>query len=242
MTAAEEQRRYYARTADQYEATHADPVTHAPPLKLLTRIVERHGVRTVLDVGAGTGRVWRHFNGRVDVTGVEPAEALREVGHQLGVPRERLVEGNGYALAFPDDSFDVVCAFGVMHHIPDPQRMVAEMLRVARLGVFIFDVNNFGEGPPNVRRVKHALHRLGLWKAAIWLKTRGRMYRWSEGDGLFYSYSIFTTAAAFRPRATLWHTSLGSDWRSVTHAALYIAKAPGHEPGVSLDEAERGAR
>lgn len=40
-------------------------------------------------------------------------------------------------------------------------------------------------------RMKWVLARLGLWKFADWVNTRGRGYRYSETDGVSYSYSLF---------------------------------------------------
>jgi hypothetical protein len=66
------------------------------------------------------------------------------------------------------------------------------MLRVASKAVFISDGNNFGQGSPPQRMIKQALRAAGLWKAFDYVKTRGKGYLISEGDGLYYSYSVFT--------------------------------------------------
>ena len=34
---------------------------------------------------------------------------------------------------------------------------------------------------------------LGLWNPLIWLTTKGKMAKWSEGDGVYYSFSVFDT-------------------------------------------------
>jgi ubiquinone/menaquinone biosynthesis C-methylase UbiE len=39
---------------------------------------------------------------------------------------------SGDALAFRDASFDAVCEFVLPHHVPNPNDVVKEMLRVAR--------------------------------------------------------------------------------------------------------------
>ena len=44
------------------------------------------------------------------VQGVEPVEALRNVGHAKGIPKSDLIEGDATALHFKDDVFDVVCS------------------------------------------------------------------------------------------------------------------------------------
>jgi hypothetical protein len=66
------------------------------------------------------------------------------------------------------------------------------MLRVARKAIFISDSNNFGQGHIFSRFMKQAINALGLWPAANLIKTKGRGYTLSVGDGLSYSYSVFT--------------------------------------------------
>ena len=53
-----------------------------------------------------------------------------------------------------------------------------------------------GRGRPIVRAAKQALNALGLWKVADWVKTVGKGYCLSEGDGLAYSYSVFNNYEA----------------------------------------------
>jgi hypothetical protein len=96
------------------------------------------------------------------------------------------------SLAFAERSFDLVCEFGALHHIPRPELAISEMLRVARKAIFISDSNNFGQGGKFSRFLKQAINALQLWPAANLIKTKGRGYTLSAGDGLSYSYSVFT--------------------------------------------------
>lgn len=68
---------------------------------------------------------------------------------------------------------------------------MSEMLRVAQKAIFISDANNFGQGRFLARTAKQALNALGLWKTVDFIKTKGKGYTISEGDGLAYSYSVF---------------------------------------------------
>ena len=103
----------------------------------------------------------------------------------------RLVQGSGYELPFEDGAFDAVFECGVLHHVAEPARMVAEMIRVAKQAIFLSDSNRFGQGRRAARILKTALYKTGLWRAARFVQTRGKMYTISEGDGLQYSYSVF---------------------------------------------------
>jgi SAM-dependent methyltransferase len=96
-----------------------------------------------------------------------------------------------YALDYADGAFDVVTAFGVLHHVRGPGRVIAEMLRVARRAIFISDTNNYGRGPRRLRLAKVAMRTLRLWPLANFIYTAGKGYHASEGDGIAYSYSVF---------------------------------------------------
>jgi ubiquinone/menaquinone biosynthesis C-methylase UbiE len=190
------QRQYYTDTAAEYDAAHAgegddDPVN----LRLVFGFLRMIEARTVLDIGAGTGRAIRHLMDNmpdVSVRGVEPVAArIDQAVQKKGIPRGMIVQGVGEALPFEDASIDVVCAFGMLHHVTNPNDVVSEMLRVARKGVIIIDGNRFGLGSWPVRILKLALYKAGLWGMVNYLKTGGKGYNLTEGDGLFYSYSVY---------------------------------------------------
>ena len=103
----------------------------------------------------------------------------------------QFIPRDGLSLGFDDNSFDIVCCFGVLHHIKTPRLVIQEMLRVARKAIFISDSNNFGQGSFLARTIKQGFNLLGLWSIIDFIKTKGKGYTISEGDGLAYSYSIF---------------------------------------------------
>src|SRR5262249_41752779 len=81
----------------------------------------------------------------------------------------------------------------------------SEMLRVSRKAIFISDTNNFGQGSVLARRVKQAINAIGLWPTFDLLRTRGRGYHCSEGDGVYYSYSVFNDFAIIREQCASVH-------------------------------------
>ena len=153
------------------------------------------GVKSLLDVGSATGRGLAEFSAGLPgamVCGVEPVAALLEKAVGAGVLRRvPLVRGTGESLPFADRSFDAVCEFSILHHVPDPSKVVSEMLRVARKVVVITDSNRFGQGSTAARWFKLLLYKAGLWGAFNYVRTKGKHYQISEGDGLFYSYSVY---------------------------------------------------
>jgi ubiquinone/menaquinone biosynthesis C-methylase UbiE len=74
-----------------------------------------------------------------------------------------IIQGSGDALAFADKSFDAVCEFATLHDVPDPARVVSEMLRVSKKAVFLSDCNRFGQGHVLLRVLKLALYKTRLW-------------------------------------------------------------------------------
>ena len=203
------QRAYYAATAANYDDMHlhADDEHHLA-LRFMISMLPQLGVRSILDVGSGTGRGLMKLKSEapgVRAVGIEPSAELRAVGHAKGLSAEELIDGDAQHLAFPDRSFDLVCEFGALHHIPNPTRAVAEMLRVARVAVFISDSNNFGQGGRMARFAKQTLNTLGLWQLVDRVKTGGKGYTISEGDGLGYSYSVFNDLAQIRAKCERVH-------------------------------------
>jgi ubiquinone/menaquinone biosynthesis C-methylase UbiE len=221
------QESYYATTAAKYDDMHVDSEgEHAFALHYLSAVVDHYQINTILDVGAGTGRVARFFNGhpRVSVTSIEPVAELRNIGHQNGLSKSDLLSGDATCLVFADREFDLVCEFGALHHIQKPDAAVREMLRVAKVGIFISDCNNFGHGSIISRWLKQFLDACGLWKLAVVLKTGGKGYTISEGDGLAYSYSVYNNYDQIKRHCDVYVLNTApaavNPYRSASHVAL----------------------
>lgn len=190
------QRQYYADTAAEYDLMHAQEGDGDPGIlrwvRTLLRMTEAH---SVLDVGAGTGRGVRHLMDNMPgllVRGIEPVPArIAQAVNTKGIPDGVIVQGVGESMPFEDSSFDVVYACAMLHHVPHPDAVIREMLRVARKAVIIADGNRFGQGSWPMRLLKFALYKGRLWGIADYLKTGGKGYVLNEGDGVQYSYSIY---------------------------------------------------
>jgi ubiquinone/menaquinone biosynthesis C-methylase UbiE len=197
QNAIEIQRAYYSETAHRYDHMHMREevdVEHNLALQFMMSVIEHLGIQSILDIGSGTGRGLLKIKlamPGITAVGIEPSAELRKVGHSKGLLETQLIDGDAMNLAFSDGSFDLVCEFAALHHIPSPSKAVAEMLRVSRKAIFISDCNNFGQGAIFSRLLKQAINALGLWPMANLLKTKGKGYSISKGDGLAYSYSVF---------------------------------------------------
>jgi ubiquinone/menaquinone biosynthesis C-methylase UbiE len=106
-------------------------------LDLLSRLVGSAPQR-VLDVGCGTGFLALRFAelGHT-VTGIDLAPQMIDQARRKAEQASQQIEfrvGNAAALDFPDETYDWVVARHVIWNLPDPERGVAEWLRVLRTG------------------------------------------------------------------------------------------------------------
>lgn len=227
------QKQYYAETAHHYNEMHVNEKDeHFFALSFMVSTFEQLEIRSILDIGSGTGRAIRYVQQKcpdIRMMGIEPVNKLREIGYSQGISEEQLADGDANDLQFTDKEFDLVCEFGMLHHVRTPKKVISEMLRVGNKAIFISDVNNFGQGSLLSRTVKQIINAFGIWKLADLIKTKGKGYTISEGDGLGYSYSVFNNYKQIRSQCERIHflnTNDGSFnlYRSASHVALLAIK------------------
>jgi SAM-dependent methyltransferase len=90
----------------------------------------------VLDVGGGPGYFARAFRAAGAVYHAVDAD-LGELS-AVERPGPGTVLGSGMALPIRDGAVDVTYSSNVLEHVPDPERMAAEMVRVTRPGGVVF--------------------------------------------------------------------------------------------------------
>ena len=230
------QRKYYAHTANKYDQIHVNEKdANVLALSFLVSMLDFYNIQSILDIGSGTGRTLiyiKHKCSGLKVMGVEPVKELREIGYSKGLSPEELIEGDATNLKFNDQQFDLVCAFGMLHHVREPQQVISEMLRVSKKAIFISDGNNFGQGSILARSIKQIINALGLWRFADFIKTKGKGYSITEGDGLAYSYSVFNNYSAIKARCEKIHL-LNTDgqgdynfYKTASNVALLGIKKP----------------
>ncbi|MFW2383258.1 MAG: class I SAM-dependent methyltransferase [Acidimicrobiales bacterium] len=94
---------------------------------------------SLLDVGCGPATITCDLATRVgSVVGIEPVDGILETAEatkvEWGADNVEFRSGDVYALAFDDNSFDVVHAHQVLQHLSDPVAAIREMVRVAKPG------------------------------------------------------------------------------------------------------------
>jgi SAM-dependent methyltransferase len=92
--------------------------------------------RTVLDVGGGGGWFTEAFQARgarCCLFEPDPAELLQRKSVPVGA-----VLADGLLLPVRDGAADVVFSSNVLEHVPDPMRLIDEMIRVTRRGGLVY--------------------------------------------------------------------------------------------------------
>jgi ubiquinone/menaquinone biosynthesis C-methylase UbiE len=134
---AEEVRARFDATAERV-AEHASRQVELVREQLRSFVVPR-GDERALDVGTGAGTLALALAPLVrEVVGIDLVPALLERARAAAPENASFVEGDATSLPFELGSFDLVCTRRTLHHILRPERAVAEMTRVTRLGGRIF--------------------------------------------------------------------------------------------------------
>jgi SAM-dependent methyltransferase len=100
--------------------------------------VQPTGDERVLDVGTGTGPLAFALAPRVrEVVGIDLVPELLERGREYAgdrYPNVELRQGDVSHLDVETGDFDLVCERAVLHHVPRPELVLAEMTRATRPG------------------------------------------------------------------------------------------------------------
>ncbi|MCA9204494.1 MAG: methyltransferase domain-containing protein [Planctomycetales bacterium] len=106
----------------------------------------------ILEVGVGTGSSLPAYPPHADVTGIDLSEEMlnlaRKKLEELGRTNINLQVGDALSLDFPDGTFDYVMAFHVVSVVPDHERLLREMVRVAKPDGTLIIINHFKSERP----------------------------------------------------------------------------------------------
>ena len=126
----------------------------------------------LLDLGCGSGRASLPFaqNG-VKVIGLDISEQMvlraKRKSEKLGIKDHvDYVVGDSENLPFRQNSFDAVLAFGVLHHVPTPQKMLQQMSKVLKNGGIYF-------GHENNKTILRPIFDFLMCISRLWLEEAG---------------------------------------------------------------------
>jgi ubiquinone/menaquinone biosynthesis C-methylase UbiE len=136
----------------------------------------RYREKRVLEVGFGAGTDFiQWLRAGAWASGIDlTEEALANVRHRIGVyglpAPESLQVADAENLPFPANTFDLGYSWGVLHHTPNTEKAVAELVRVVRPGgeIKIMLYNRHGLYAWKMW-VKHALLKGRPWKSLRWV-------------------------------------------------------------------------
>jgi ubiquinone/menaquinone biosynthesis C-methylase UbiE len=138
----------------------------------------------VLEVGVGAGTDFVQWvRAGAEAYGVDlTPEAIRHVVRRLqieGLEAAEVRVADAEALPFPDESFDLVYSWGVLHHSPDTARALEEAIRCTRPGgsvkVMLYN-----------RRSLYAFYsylRFGLFRGRPWRSVSDIFWHDQESPG-----------------------------------------------------------
>jgi phosphatidylethanolamine/phosphatidyl-N-methylethanolamine N-methyltransferase len=137
----------YRRLAPVYDLMYGFALEHGRR-QAMARLAPTPG-ESVLEVGVGTGLSALRYPDDCRVVAIDISQDMLERARQRLARRRvehvALCRMDVTRLAFPDESFDAVCAAYVINVVADPVRAAREMLRVCRGGGRVVLVNHFRE-------------------------------------------------------------------------------------------------
>lgn len=123
----------------------------------------------VLDVATGNGG-FVHFlleglRDYEEIIGIDTKEGLEVVfAEQFGDKPVRYRHMHAAQMEFADGSFDTVCISNSLHHMPDPVRVLSEMLRVLKPGGYLIVSEMYRDNQTKTQMTHVHLHH---WWGAV---------------------------------------------------------------------------
>ena len=191
-----------ARSYDSWLQTTAGRYIDGREKSLMLDLIAPRGGERVLDIGCGTGDHLLLFRRKgCDVTGIDPSpDMLKLAEEKLG---NRADFNLGYAedLPFSDNEFDIVILNTSLEYTNNPDRAIAEAIRVCRGRVFLGVLNKYSclglcrriqsANRPSIYNHARFFH-IGELSAMIRNNLQGIRIRW--GSVVFLPYGWYDFA------------------------------------------------
>ncbi len=170
---------YFGRNAESWDRIRSLHVPDEAVEEALRDVVGRQPIRSMLDLGTGTGRLLEIFAplyGRG--VGIDLSREMLAVARanldRAGIGHAQVRLGDLYAPPVERESFDLVTMHQVLHYLEDPGRAIAEAARLLRPSGRLVIVD-FAPHALEFLREEHAHVRLGFSDRQIadWLEEAG---------------------------------------------------------------------
>ena len=170
---------YFRRHAAEWDRIRRLHVADAAVESAIRTALADKPIRSLLDLGTGTGRMLELFGADIDRglgldLSLDMLALARARLDRAGLKHCSVRHGDIYDLALPRDTFDVVIVHQVLHFLDDSARAIAEAARVLRPGGRLLVVD-FAPHDLEFLREEHAHRRLGFAAATVtqWLEAAG---------------------------------------------------------------------
>ena len=221
-------------TAAAYDDMHVSGLDeHFLALSWLSSLIKLYKIGSLLDVGCGTGRCMRFLKAEelpITLVGVEPVEELRVIGRQRGLSDTNSSKATHWLCLLPIGP-SILCVRSVSCIISRitkrPYRKCAGLLDAQCL----FPIpTTLGRADQLREQLSKEFMQFRLWRAFDLVRTKGKGFHYSEGDGIYYSYSVFNDVPVLRRRFSDLHfmstqPSAANLYRTAPHLAVFAQTA-----------------
>lgn len=157
---------YFAAQAEDWNRIRSMHVPERQVEKAILGIVGETPVQSLLDLGAGTGRMLELLAPLATrALGIDQSPAMLNIARanieRAGLRNVQLRQGDLYALPVEADGFDLIIIHMVLHYLDDPVRALREAARCLRPGGRLIVVD-FAPHDQEFLRENHEHRRLGF--------------------------------------------------------------------------------